>query len=1005
MPNSSNQLVLSLLSSLLTIYAEILYVSKNGSDSSHCGLTVDTACGTLYAATANVYDNSSEIFVYNGQNEDEINKYFILNETNIWHPCLPYPYATVLSITFNNESIHEMNDWFMKGICYENNHPTIKYRNTYLFDTTHRLTNLRIDHYNTDIIPFAIFHGQFSPMNCWSCEVKYECDHCTFDNISYKLDRPMINIFTDIAIMVTYHVKNCKFKNIRSTESTAHLINVHTRKTSAVLLTRWNNNIILTDVSITNVTFYSTMLYFGTFYNAYVTLNVIIFNSRLEHIHTKPSIISLIGEINYSLNISATIFENIIHGSIIKSSYPHDSCTEPLLRIGRIYIDNVSISSSQTHSQITSGIFNFQSMMTDNITIQNINVMYYYDMSVNCQFIDENIGYSCNNPAPFMYNEGYVSFKENNSFNITIISDDYSSINKYNDYTSFIENDGTMFAQDITIYNIALGYTIFSGDGILQLSNVVIDTITLSANALQPYAIIFQDGSLGNNLNISDCILKGGRSHTILSIGSASVYIVNTTFKDSMGILQAFGGLFVKDSYFSVVIKLSEFYDIGCFYIPSGECTCSDNSFYVGGGDVSLMNNTFRYYPHCGFAEFVGGDNLLLQNNTFIITNHSRNNIETSRSLGLLTIRFFTGSTLISNEFHNNNDRNVPWLYYDRNPAFFEDNNSGFNCFSDNKLDNFAIKLSDTNLTSCFRPELADCLSNDDICASNTYGIVNKNMSMILNTKSTFSGNINISSIWILDNYSGIALDNVQISNQLLTIQYGMVFLVDSYVVSTDIWYESELCNVIFNDRMKQNSTQIAKLLIKCRQPLQSAAYNNTAWDYSMNAITTNYVTNFSPIKLHFSATNNTYWPGSRMKFYYFISDIFGNIIKNYTPNGHVFAVIENVNLSLLNGFLINEYGECALCEEGVIIPGANLLETFGNSYTISVDLHYDYLLLDNAYVHLKVVGCPKGFGATSNKYQCEKCPTDKYNPISNNRDACLLCDKNGEGKHQCSEY
>eukprot|EP01084_Bolivina_argentea_P176597 305553_1 len=149
MSASQKSFILFMVLWLMALYSKILYVSQNGTDSPHCGQSLDTACGTLYTATANAHffynytrsfynyssSNSSEIFIHDGQNKDEINKYFISNTTKIWHPCLPYPNGTILSITFNNQYIHKMNDWFMKGVCYDNNHHTIKYLNTYLFDT------------------------------------------------------------------------------------------------------------------------------------------------------------------------------------------------------------------------------------------------------------------------------------------------------------------------------------------------------------------------------------------------------------------------------------------------------------------------------------------------------------------------------------------------------------------------------------------------------------------------------------------------------------------------------------------------------------------------------------------------------------------------------------------------------------------------------------------------------------------------------------------------------
>eukprot|EP01084_Bolivina_argentea_P023615 44075_1 len=94
--------------------SQTLYVSKNGSDTNGCGTHLDDACGTLYFAstTANV---TNSIFVHDGQNKDEINKYFNTNES-IYHPCLPIPWLfdmdefeefnLTVSVSFDSLYIH-----------------------------------------------------------------------------------------------------------------------------------------------------------------------------------------------------------------------------------------------------------------------------------------------------------------------------------------------------------------------------------------------------------------------------------------------------------------------------------------------------------------------------------------------------------------------------------------------------------------------------------------------------------------------------------------------------------------------------------------------------------------------------------------------------------------------------------------------------------------------------------------------------------------------------------
>eukprot|EP01084_Bolivina_argentea_P123918 219589_1 len=165
---------------LVVTHATTIYVSKNGTDSQECGHNLQKSCGTMYAATLqNVYEDENEIYVHDGQNVDEINKYFGPNITSqIWHPCLPRP-NMVTVITFNDQYIHRMNDWFNKGACYDNNNHQTTYHNKYLFDGVVIFNNLFVDNYDTDQMQFSILNTVNSGT------MSLVCNNCIFIFFSF----------------------------------------------------------------------------------------------------------------------------------------------------------------------------------------------------------------------------------------------------------------------------------------------------------------------------------------------------------------------------------------------------------------------------------------------------------------------------------------------------------------------------------------------------------------------------------------------------------------------------------------------------------------------------------------------------------------------------------------------------------------------------------------------------------------------------------------------------
>eukprot|EP01084_Bolivina_argentea_P297408 512359_1 len=982
----------------------IVYVAQAGMDKEGCGKSVSSACGTFYFASirANGIDS---LFIHDGQNENEIYKYLNANKSSIYHPCLPLPYIYSsgsyhyhsITISFNTSHIHNMEDWFMKGVCYDNN-KTIKYINTHLFHietlvndiTDISFSHLYVDNFSTSIIPFGIFYIRHVGSGS---AIYVSCDKCIFQNVNYTLNIPMIYISGD---------ENTQLFYLFMSNSTFAHINASSQLIKSVM-SQHGISIQMHNVSTVNCTFNKSMI--ESSYQASTTnaansdadpptfSRIVISECNFMNIQTQESIIG--AHYLSFVKISNSNFQNILRGCIIQSTTAFLASDEGLT----INIKNIFVSTSQTIERNPTVIFNFDSHTT--ATIKNIKVIYYYDLSINCNY-DSHPLIECHNPVPLMYNKGYVTIDSNNSF-------DVHTIGNISNTTHFVYSREVAFI--MTINSIMLGNIIFWSYGNLNLHHVIIPATALKLYMLQPSYIISHVAKnlyIDYTLYIDQCRLMGGSRYIINIEYSNMARITNTVFEAANKVIYAIG-------VHNFVMQNSRFYRIGPSYTFHHQSVGNAQPcpvFIWSAQNVSISNNIFSYYPQYGFAKFLAVRYLLLQNNLFIVnytsykSHTSHISISNSESIinGAIDLQQNWGlSTVINNHFLDNDvtSMHVPWLYYFQN--------SGVHCLSGNEMNNFALHLVQTNLTSCTRPQLINCLTNDDHCEDGMYGLINNN---IYNMKSVFTTTKETTApvvIWQLDTHSYMSLDNVEIQNASIAITQGNVFLLDSYLLSndlsTDIWYLNSTCFVICNDRMANNTKQIAKFVIRCNTNL---LVNRSVVSLvkSMSSHSTNLVNHFSAKMLHFNVKNTSYWPGSILYFDYSIADIFGNIIDFTTIVGSSIAIIvQNSNLSLLIQFNIDEYGVCGYCKAGITIFRANLVDKFGGPYKVSIHLDYDYLLLENKDIYLYIVGCPIGYGATTNKQQCEKCASAQYNIKSNNTNTCLRCDDKRKKISQCDEY
>eukprot|EP01084_Bolivina_argentea_P250127 418982_1 len=288
------RIFLIIFCSLIVSLSQIIYVTKNGTDSNGCGETIFNACGTFYHASVIALFSNDSIFIHDGQNKDEIKKYFHTSESSIYHPCLPiywrYDYYNQpeadfynMSIIFNPLYIHHMDDWFMKGVCYDNNQ-TIQYINTYLFAIPYfkslviNINNLHVDNLNSDSKPFHLF-------SIYSTTFPYTyivCDECVFKHVNVHDKDPMIDIS---GVYTGLKLNNCMFMDI-------HIDNfIYTSIYDEFSLQLYNT-------TITNSTFSQTVVEINN--NAYgavieqfmVSSDILIYKCQFINIETPESIIT-----------------------------------------------------------------------------------------------------------------------------------------------------------------------------------------------------------------------------------------------------------------------------------------------------------------------------------------------------------------------------------------------------------------------------------------------------------------------------------------------------------------------------------------------------------------------------------------------------------------------------------------------------------------------------------------------------------------------------------------
>eukprot|EP01084_Bolivina_argentea_P014051 26281_1 len=782
--------------------ARIFYVSSDGHDQPECGAGHNyTACGSLYYVSVIMQNLSSleakqTIFIHvNGQNEttiiENIEKTSIFD---LYHPCVPIPLTNVKNLT-----ISFLDGYIFPDICSQLYN--VSFMNEYIFDISADYLFI-----NGLIIANHVFSENMQLG--FIRNDKYAgitiCSHCIFVNIHSVLNYPLIHILSSLQLRCN------NFINITSEND---LIFVHN-----------------------------------------IESNFLLHDNEFKNISTQTSIITY----NYpfpvdSFQILTSNFIQIRLGSILKTQTVAGSDFVP-----NILIQNVNISTTQLYDDNENGLFNFD---RGNIKMQNIVFFYDYDIFANCYRkqtgVILNMSYmsvSCIANTPFIINNYAELTLESVYYGHSLTNELFEQYKQYmapindflymsyeilNDafiqweiYSPVIWNRFIMHIVDFYVDGYVSGAgTFIVNEHILNIDKFqIISNNNFNPNTLHPRYIIQQNCHQSGTLQVDNSWFIGSEMQIHTTFGS--VHITNSMFENATEALQ----IWYSDD---ILIQNNSFNRIGRYYGGFRAAFVQihnwPTSVSVFSKNIIVANNKFNCWDPDGLIVFYQSENIIMRQNilnidvtNLLYTIPESLKIYEAPGYAVVSVIESANSSIILNEFQNNpiDPFGTPWIKYSGNIDFHLDSIHGkkekygpLSCLSANNFTNYAIATADTNITSCFRRGLIQCLFDDMYCVDGKYGTMDVDL---LNAISVFNISLNEIDIFKVEtNNSFIALDNLYIvtnnENEYdLQINTGHILLFDSLLTNVDIIYNKSLCYMRYNNRLETNPDFIAKLMIIC---------------------------------------------------------------------------------------------------------------------------------------------------------------------------------------------
>eukprot|EP01083_Nonionella_stella_P205245 747594_1 len=991
------------MSSVLWLYLSIwlgqgidVFVSRNGTDGDGCGPFANH-CGTLYYASLIIYyseDEHCSIHVIDGQNRAEIEGYFATQSTAS-HPCLPYRYAfranKSVTITFDPQYINDFNDWFVRDLC--DNPSNVAYSNKYMFygSKSIEINHLIINDYHSSLSNFYNFIGTTNFYNA-----SISCNDCVFGNIaSPHDDKPLLYTYSRL------HLDNSSFHAI---QSDANIIYAHHSTSSDRAL----REIMVTGTSFKDVSAKSSVL------NVSWSAN----------------------DVNYGMEIriKGCQFKNISSYSIIyddaHTSNVTISDTSVDIKSGSIYLSQHVLQSSidlynisiieQVHTNTTNDNVWFSFSSVDTVNITTMDVMYLYDADVLCEYSGQTSNsvinasasfFICKNPSTLIYSLGTTQLNHI-TIDVTIVT----TVNVYADqFTKYSYDYGTVSALitngqgNMNINNMLIkrttGFRLVRNLAVLSVYNLSFDSINHNPTELHSYSIIEQAGIyaflsvhhsnfIGTSTQIA---LFGGKAqlfHSIFQQSAIAISIGDTEQLLMVGCEIKNNGLyygpFTDDRYYN--------------YMTAG---MQVHSSY----DITLINNSFAGFDRKGLLDFYDADNIFLKDNTFNVNadqlfyNVPQKHLQFRSRFAPLNFEHCTNTTTISNEFQQRNMGYYNWFEW-----IMYRNNYGTNCLSANIFVNRAFRSYKTNITSCLRPALINCINIK--CTDPIYGSIDKTL---FNEYGIFIIDSVVYPVLFIAVDSNIALDNMRISvtnrtdltdtaqNVIFILNYSNIFIIDSYIMTSDqmhydISYDAVNCNVTINERLTNQTNVISKLSIRCLD----SWYDSESLQQVMHAQQTQFMDHLSASKLILYPTTHLYFPGQLLPFEYRITDRTGNDV-DFIPTDGITVDLELESGSFKTQLYIDRWGRCSLCDQGALIYSVSIQDSLRNSVLMQLSVENDILVLDSEELSVNITGCPIGYGSDGNNFTCSVCDRDYFNLVKDNVNYCTPCDSDNNPGVSCA--
>ena len=689
---------------------------------------------------------------------------------------------------------------------------------------------------------------------------------------------------------------------------------------------------------------------------------------------------------------------NIINGAFYYSEHLFSTT---------INISNISLTSYELEADdIFEGIFVLSA--TDVTYITSMDVLYSYNISQSCEYqesydLANDLQFDgkfdhivCKNPMTLIQNYGELNL---NDITIDLMPHSFESLSSYltSDYTLFeyetssrclLKNIGSMNIEKLSI-NRTISYAFIINEGALSVIDLSFTPSFIqnyNPNSLHSSRIITQIGSESFS-SIKKSSFIG--SYYSISVTGGSVEIINTEFERSNLPLN------IKNVD-PLTVTNCTFVNIGVYYgsIPFESIDVAGITI-ISSNDVTFSYNTIMGFEQYGFLSLSDCTNASIIDN---IINIDITNPFYNVSSSLLTVYDLVYIDLCENT------KMIGNLFIDDNriklgACIKYDDNIGFNCLSGNSFINWGLAVSNSDITSCLRPNMIQCAnSTDNQCVNQINGFIDESL---LDRTGYFimddydDSNIFISYILDARDDSKIVLDNIQIlsssksdDENARAIIWGIsskVLLID-IVMNIDTHYPN-YAPIIFTNILSgfTNDTKFATAILFDIGSFDSGFI----WKNTSQSLQSNYVDNSQPAKLYFNSNSTSYYPGEALKFEWYITDKFGKKIN----------ITDNTVRIQLNGdtfsseVIIDETGQCLLCETGVLINEISINQDVGAIYDVNIEVIDNVLILDEDIISLDITGCPIGYGSDANNFTCSVCDTDFYNLNEDNVDKCKSCD------------